>query len=211
MGLLRVGFDLARLLDRVRSDPVRVIEDPAYGADRRRAERAASHHLPGCGRRELVAVLDRVHAGEDRGADAVRADRVGRHGEVPLVRLAHAGFELLGGEGAERGRDARREDPARRDQLDRRRAAADLLADGGADAVGAVDLAGERDVVAVAARDREGAPGRQDPRPRDEAGRHGPCHVDARAPHPTQIAHRGHAGVEVPLRVDHGLDRGEPG
>ena len=117
-------------------DPVRVIEDPADRTDRRRAERASRHHLARRRRRELVAVLDRVHAGEDRRADPVRADRVRRDRQVPLVRLAHAGLELLGGERAERRRDARREDAAGRDQLDRGRARADLLADRGADGIG---------------------------------------------------------------------------
>ena len=44
-----------------------------------------------------------------------------------------------------------------------------------------------------------------------ETGGHGPRHVDARAAHPAEVANRGHAGVEVPLGVDHRLQRREAG
>ncbi len=78
-------------------------------------------------------------------------------------------------------------------------------------ASGAVDLPRERDAVAMTAGDRERAPGREDPRPRDEPGSDGPSDVDARAAHPAEVAHGGHARVEVPLGVHHGLQRREPG
>ena len=184
MGLLRIGLDLSSLLDGVLGDTIPVLEDPSDRADRRRAERTARHHLAGRGGRQLVAMLDRVHAGEHRGADAIRADRVRGHREVPLMRFTDAGLELVRREGAERRRDAWGEDAACRDQFDRRRAVADLLAHGGPDRVGSVDLPGERDVVAVAAGDGERTTGREDPGSRDEAGGHGPRDVDARAAHP---------------------------
>ena len=149
--------------------------------------------------------------GEYGGADAVRSDRMRGDGEIPFVRLPDTGLELLRRERTEGGRDPRREDAAGRDQLDRGRAAADLLADGGPDGVGTVDLPRERDVVAVAAGHGERATGREDPWPRDQTGGHGSRDVDARAAHPTEIADGGHARVQVPLRVAHRLDRGEAG
>jgi hypothetical protein len=90
-----------------------------------------------------------------------------------------AGRELDGVE-----RVGRRDDPARREELDLRRAAPELLADGPTDLVGTVDDHVLRDqardrclavhrlvggpVVAVAAGLRQHRPRRQDPRPADE-------------------------------------------
>ena len=76
------------------------------------------------------------------------------------MRLLDRGRELFGGERGERRPDPRREHPARRDELDREGAGADLLADGAADRVGAVDLSCDPDVVAMPSGDRERRTGR---------------------------------------------------
>ena len=149
-----------RLGDRVRRCLALVAGDPHECADRRTAEGTARGHLLGDAGRDLDAMLDRVDPGEDRLQDPVGADRVRGDPPVPRMRLLDRGRELFGGERGERRPDPRREHPARRDELDREGAGADLLADGAADRVGAVDLSCDPDVVAMPSGDRERRTGR---------------------------------------------------
>src|SRR6185503_20778946 len=90
----------------------------------------------------------------------------------------------------------------------RRRAGADLLADGAPEPVRTVDLACEPDAVAVAAGDRERVAGREDPGPGDETSLDPERHLDHRVAPATKVPHRRHAMVERSRGVAHGLDRG---
>jgi len=206
---LRFLDQCLRLCDRVRRCLSLVAGDPHERADRGTAERSALGHLLGDAGRDLDAVLDRVDPGQDRLQDPLGPDRVRGDAPVPRMRLLDRGCELLGGERGERGADPRREHATRRDELDRERARADLLANGAADRVGPIDLARDPDVVAMPAGDRQRGTGRDHSRARHDPGLDRAGEVDD--PDPPEVPDGGDAVGEMLARVHRPLDRPERG
>src|SRR5206468_12926623 len=125
------------------------------------------------------------------------------------VGLVDRRDKLLQREGRERRADPRREDAAGRDQLDRLGTGTDLLADGPAQPVRPVELAGEPDVVPVTTGDRERAAGRDDPWPGEPAGRDRPRELDRSEP--TEVPDGRHAGGQLLPGVHRALERPDHG
>ena len=154
-------------------------------------------------------MLDRVDPREDRPQDPLGPDRVRGDAAIPRVRLIDRGRELLDREGRERRTDPRREHASRRDQLDRERPRADLLADRASNRVGAVHLSRDPDVVAVPARDRQRRTGRDHARAGHGAGLDRSGELDD--PDPPEIPHGRDPVRQMLARVDRSLDRSERG
>ncbi len=147
------------------------------------------HHQPNAFGIDEGAVLDRPHPGFDRLLDALGRVGVGHHRHAEAGRLRHRNLELLGAEVDILGVVAGRHEGTGHQQLDPVAAVLDLLADGPADLVNAIDdqavgdqmLFGRKEVdVAAAAGDRQIVGCDRQPRPLEETPVDGPSNLDRR-------------------------------
>ncbi len=176
-----------------------VVDDPAVGQDGRNQGGPALEHQVDDLLVAAVTVLDRVDARQDRVADPDPALGVGGDGHLALVCLLHRGGHLLDGQLRLAGLPARRHHPAGRHQLDRGRAAPEVLAGGAADGVRAVRL--PADPPAVPAGHRDDPAARQHVRPVDLAGGDELCELDRHLARSADVADRGHPGAHGRLEA----------